>query len=130
MSDQQQHPHMSSPAPGHDGEPERAQGGGHQHATATRLTLVTATEERDPVCGMTVKPNTPYQSSYAGTRYSFCGAACQQKFEADPTRYTHPHVASAADTANAAPDTVYTLPHAPRDPSGPSGELPKVRHGA
>ncbi|GCB06497.1 heavy metal translocating P-type ATPase [Ralstonia sp. SET104] len=125
MRDQQPHPHMSSAAPGHDGEPERAQAGGHPHATATRLTLVTATEERDPVCGMTVKPNTPYQSSYAGTRYSFCGAACQRKFDADPTRYTHPHVTSAVDDANAAQDTVYTCPMHPEIRQDHPGSCPK-----
>ncbi|WP_284070050.1 heavy metal-binding domain-containing protein, partial [Escherichia coli] len=46
-------------------------------------------------------------------------------FEADPTRYTHPHVASAADTANAAPDTVYTCPMHPEIRQDHPGSCPK-----
>ena len=42
----------------------------------------------DPVCGMSVDPNTtPYRAEYAGKTYGFCSATCQSKFTAEPTRY-------------------------------------------
>lgn len=125
MNDQRPHPHTPPPAPGHVGEDLVAQGGGRQHATATQLTLVTATEERDPVCGMAVKRDTPYQSNHAGTRYVFCSAACQRKFEAEPARYVHSHDASVSDEASAAPGTVYTCPMHPEIRQDHPGSCPK-----
>src|SRR5258705_11597834 len=45
---------------------------------------------RDPVCGMTVKPESPHRFTHAGREYRFCGAGCRAKFEADPARYLTP----------------------------------------
>lgn len=43
---------------------------------------------RDPVCGMTVRPETaPAQTEYKGETYYFCCAACKQKFDEMPTAY-------------------------------------------
>ena len=42
----------------------------------------------DPVCGMTVKPETAAGSSiYKDVHYYFCGTHCLHKFEADPERF-------------------------------------------
>jgi P-type Cu+ transporter len=42
----------------------------------------------DPVCGMTVDPESAAGSTvYEGQTYYFCNPRCQQKFEADPKRY-------------------------------------------
>ncbi|AJW46398.1 MULTISPECIES: heavy metal translocating P-type ATPase [Ralstonia] len=120
MNDKRPHPHTSSPAPGHVGGDLCAQGGDHQHAMAKQLTLVTATEDRDPVCGMAVKLGTPYQSNYAGARYVFCSAACQRKFEAEPAKYV-----SAGDEASAAPGAVYTCPMHPEVRQDHPGSCPK-----
>ena len=50
--------------------------------------METATTVRDPVCGMTVKPESAAgQSSYGGHTHFFCSAGCKQKFDANPTRY-------------------------------------------
>jgi uncharacterized protein len=55
------------------------------------LTLTLRRGARDPVCGMTVdRFKTPHRSEYAGTAYSFCGAGCKGKFEADPELYLDP----------------------------------------
>jgi Cu+-exporting ATPase len=44
--------------------------------------------EIDPVCGMTVVPETAAGShEHAGRTYHFCAASCRQKFAADPERY-------------------------------------------
>jgi len=44
---------------------------------------------RDPVCGMTVSPDTGLCHVHAGTEYLFCSAGCRKKFAAHPERYLH-----------------------------------------
>ncbi|MGE3867159.1 MAG: HAD-IC family P-type ATPase, partial [Hyphomonadaceae bacterium] len=44
---------------------------------------------KDPVCGMTPKPETPHRFARAGDEVLFCSAGCKAKFEADPARYAH-----------------------------------------
>ena len=42
----------------------------------------------DPVCGMTVDPQTArHESTYEGRRVVFCSAGCKESFDADPARY-------------------------------------------
>jgi YHS domain-containing protein len=53
----------------------------------------------DPVCGMTVDPDSArasgLHSSYQGTDYFFCGKGCRLDFDEDPERYLDPgHVPS------------------------------------
>jgi len=42
---------------------------------------------KDPVCGMTVKPDGPHRTEHEGRTYRFCSAGCKAKFEADPKKY-------------------------------------------
>src|SRR5688500_20188732 len=42
---------------------------------------------KDPVCGMTVRPDSPHRLEHAGHLYLFCSAGCLAKFQADPGRY-------------------------------------------
>lgn len=42
----------------------------------------------DPVCGMTVKVDTPHRLTHDGHDVLFCSAGCKAKFAADPERYT------------------------------------------
>jgi len=51
------------------------------------LPLAQTATERDPVCGMKVKPDSPHRSVHEGRTYFFCSAGCKAKFEADPPRY-------------------------------------------
>ncbi|MCJ9428805.1 heavy metal translocating P-type ATPase [Kordiimonas marina] len=45
-------------------------------------------EVKDPVCGMTVNPETAkHTAAYKGTDYYFCAARCREKFVADPESY-------------------------------------------
>ena len=39
----------------------------------------------DPVCGMTVQPDSPHRTTRAGQQYVFCSSGCRQKFDADPS---------------------------------------------
>src|SRR5262249_7196828 len=42
----------------------------------------------DPVCGMTVRPETAARSYvYKSQTYYFCNPGCRQKFQADPEKY-------------------------------------------
>ena len=46
--------------------------------------------DRDPVCGMVVKPHSPHMHVHDGVEYRFCSAGCKTKFAADPERYLVP----------------------------------------
>lgn len=46
-----------------------------------------APDHTDPVCGMSIDPNTGYGMVHAGRLYRFCSRDCMDKFEADPARY-------------------------------------------
>jgi P-type Cu+ transporter len=76
--------------------------------------LPTPTTEIDPVCGMTVDPQTTaHRQSLAGNIYYFCSAGCQAKFAADPPKY----LGSAAGKPPPAPvpqGTIYTCPMHPQ----------------
>ncbi|HKB61020.1 MAG TPA: YHS domain-containing protein, partial [Gallionellaceae bacterium] len=45
---------------------------------------------KDPVCGMTVKSDSPHRYTYHDTEYHFCSEKCLNKFQADPESYLHP----------------------------------------
>ena len=87
-------------AGGHDHHP-------HDHAAAGAGVV-------DPVCGMTVDPETSkHRSDYRGVTYHFCSAGCRTKFAAAPEQYL--------EKANAEPQhadvpegTVYTCPMHPQ----------------
>ena len=49
----------------------------------------------DPVCGMTVKADSPHQATHAGHDYRFCSAGCRAKFAAEPAKYLKPPAAPA-----------------------------------
>jgi len=64
----------------------------HEHTVGpgARLPVLTEFQARDPVCGMSVKPESPHRTDHRGKTYLFCGAGCRTKFEADPERYLTP----------------------------------------
>ncbi len=56
---------------------------------------------RDPVCGMTVRPDSPHAHEHAGTTYHFCSASCRERFRGDPARYLAPPSVEAPAPARA-----------------------------
>jgi len=54
----------------------------------------TAGQALDPVCGMTVEPDTArtkgLSSTYKDVDYFFCGKGCKLEFDEDPERYLDP----------------------------------------
>jgi len=65
---------------------------------------------KDPVCGMTPKPDSPHRHVHDHTEYVFCSTGCKSKFVADPHKYLHP-----GETAEEPADTgaIYTCPMHP-----------------
>lgn len=111
---------------------------------------VAAAELKDPVCGMTVEPESPYRMEHAGKLHMFCSERCLGKFRQEPERYfgqlsaekggNHAHAhhdhaghARAADTPvvighAAAPvvqSTIYTCPMHPEVRQDHPGICPK-----
>jgi Cu+-exporting ATPase len=69
---------------------------------------------RDPVCGMSVDPQTtPHHTLHNGAFYHFCSARCRSRFAADPERYLAPHASPTAPAA-APTGTIYTCPMHPQ----------------
>ena len=65
----------------------------------------------DPVCGMTVNPQSPHRYEYGGTEYFFCAAGCLQKFRADPERYLTSETPASSKPSQG---TLYTCPMHPQ----------------
>jgi len=84
---------------------------------------------RDPVCGMTVSPDSPHFLEHAGQRQVFCSAGCRTKFAADPAKYLSPAAdpAAAAGTTGhrEAPAAIYTCPMHPEIRQDHPGNCPK-----
>ena len=65
----------------------------------------------DPVCGMTVDPETtPHHATHDGADYHFCSAGCRTKFQADPAKYLSK---DRAEQPPAPAGTIYTCPMHP-----------------
>jgi Cu+-exporting ATPase len=68
---------------------------------------------RDPVCGMSVNPETSkHRFEHNGTTYHFCSNSCRTKFEADPTKYLDKAKAETKQAPVPA-GTIYTCPMHP-----------------
>ncbi|MBI4988663.1 MAG: heavy metal translocating P-type ATPase [Rhodocyclales bacterium] len=81
-----------------------------------------AAAEKDPVCGMTVRPDSPHQTVHAGRTIRFCSAKCLAKFEAEPQRYLAPAPAPAEAAQSGAE---YTCPMHPEVRQIGPGTCPK-----
>ncbi|MBN9007611.1 MAG: heavy metal translocating P-type ATPase [Rhizobiales bacterium] len=65
----------------------------------------------DPVCGMTVDPQTSkHRFDHHGTTYHFCSAGCRTKFAASPQQYLDKSKVPPADVPEG---TIYTCPMHP-----------------
>ena len=81
----------------------------------------------DPVCGMTVKPESPHRCEYRGVEYRFCSAKCLTKFQASPADYLNKP--SSTEPPQAAPvpvrdGPVYTCPMHPEVVRSEPGSCP------
>lgn len=60
--------------------------GGHGHGHSGK-SGVGNTDHMDPVCGMSLDPESGYGKMHDGRLYHFCSRDCLDKFEAEPARY-------------------------------------------
>jgi Cu+-exporting ATPase len=78
----------------------------------------------DPVCGMTVEPDTAAaRFDYQGRTYLFCSKHCLAKFKGEPAKYTGQ--AKPAASAAAPPGAEYTCPMHPEVLQIGPGSCPK-----
>ena len=58
------------------------------------MTEATRSQETDPVCGMTVDPESAraagLSAEHEGVTYYFCGKGCLLEFREDPNKYLDP----------------------------------------
>ncbi len=81
---------------------------------------------KDPVCGMSVTPQSKHSLVHEGQPFYFCSAGCKAKFAADPRKYLAPADARvSAPIETAAPGTVYTCPMHPEIRQDHPGACPK-----
>ncbi len=95
----------------------------HHEPTAKRATAANGAA-RDPVCGMTVRPNSPHQLTHDGQNYGFCSARCLEKFRTDPAGFLGEPKAEASQAPQAA-GGVYTCPMHPEVRQESQGSCPK-----
>ncbi len=89
----------------------------HEHASRSdSLGAV----DLDPVCGMTVKPESPHATDLNGTHYRFCSAKCKTIFDAEPGRYLDPKQPEVV-----VPGAEYTCPMHPEIRQIDPGTCPK-----
>ncbi len=75
---------------------------GHSHHHLERDTQQVPSPTKDPVCGMTVDPDSSeHVAAYDGHDFHFCSAGCKTKFVADPGRYSEPTGRASANLAHA-----------------------------
>ena len=95
-------------------------------AEPTRYVKPAARDDaKDPVCGMTVTPDSPHAATHDGRVYRFCSAKCRDKFEAEPERYLQPTAETEPEGAEVAPGTEYTCPMHPEIRQIGPGTCPK-----
>ncbi len=80
------------------------------------------TEIKDPVCGMTVKPDSPHHFEYRNIEYHFCNAKCVVKFQASPETYLNPR---QVEPVVAKPGVMYICPMDPEVRQPMPGSCPK-----
>ena len=79
--------------------------------------------QRDPVCGMTVRPDAPHHTTFEGNTYRFCSAGCLAKFTVDPKLYLSASVNQPQPAAP--PGREYTCPMHPEVRQKGPGACPK-----
>ena len=76
----------------------------------------------DPVCGMSVPPNSPHSYMHGGSRIVFCCGGCKDRFIENPAAY----VLRTESRPDAATDgRVYTCPMHPDVRQAIHGSCPK-----
>ena len=86
--------------------------------------IVDAGANKDPVCGMTVSPDTKLRHVHEGKTYLFCSPKCLAKFQSSPKEYINPQPTQPAP-APAPGGAMYTCPMHPEIRQPAPGSCPK-----
>src|SRR5690606_21767105 len=92
----------------------------HEHSDEHREPRAAKAARTDPVCGMTVRGDSPHRVTHDGTEYRFCSAGCLTKFRDSPGQYT-----GDGKTRNAPSRGEYTCPMHPEICQEGPGSCPK-----
>ena len=84
--------------------------------------IADADANKDPVCGMTVSPDTKLRHVHEGETYLFCSAKCLAKFQASPQKYLDPQPTQSAPAHGG---VMYTCPMHPEIRQPGPGSCPK-----
>jgi len=99
-------------AGGSDGQPAAHEPAHHAQAPHGHVHHARAQAVKDPVCGMTVDPQTAkYHAGHAGQTYHFCSAHCRERFVATPSAFLQDRPAAAPPAPSG---TIYTCPMHPQ----------------
>ncbi|WP_022729533.1 heavy metal translocating P-type ATPase [Fodinicurvata sediminis] len=99
----------------------------HSHENCCRESDngVSGSDVTDPVCEMSVNPETAkHSSSYQGVTYYFCSGRCLEKFQAAPEDYLDPDKRRKREEAVPA-GTIYTCPMHPEVRQEGPGNCPE-----
>ena len=88
---------------------------------------------KDPVCGMTVTPQSPHMFQHEGKPIYFCSAGCKGKFAANPAKYPFSNFDSVTPAPTPTPamyepvaaGAIYTCPMHPEVRQDKPGACPK-----
>ncbi|MFP6847342.1 MAG: heavy metal translocating P-type ATPase [Pseudomonas sp.] len=98
---------------------------GHDEQNPAVSTQIATLE--DPVCGMKVTAQSAHKVEHEGKPFYFCSAKCQEKFSAQPGKYSQqssPAAEKAEEPASQAA-TIYTCPMHPEIRESHPGNCPK-----
>ncbi|AMV17429.1 heavy metal translocating P-type ATPase [Planctomyces sp. SH-PL14] len=111
---------------GRPASPEGMAKGGCCGAGGTKPASHAQVAAIDPVCGMTVAPESAAETAvHKGQTFHFCSTGCYTKFRADPERYLGSKPHAHFHNAPAVPGTQYTCPMHPEIVQDGPGSCPK-----
>lgn len=94
----------------------------HRHSPTSDA----ANRRTDPVCGMSVDPQTTeHRCEHAGETHVFCSARCLQTFRNDPQKFVGSARAAPREATAGPADAVYTCPMHPEVEQIGPGNCPK-----
>ncbi len=80
---------------------------------------------KDPVCGMVVQSDSPFQATHEGQDFAFCSPRCLELFQDQPERYLEADVEKPEKAEEPAPPgAVYTCPMDPEVRQDKPGACP------
>jgi P-type Cu+ transporter len=85
----------------------------------------TKTAHKDPVCGMTVDPQSPQHTHHEGEEIYFCSAGCLSKFSNNPDAYANPQDNANSTNTNTDPKAWYICLMHPEVRQPGQGTCPK-----